>query len=801
MHHETTQINDGCKKRLAGPRTEVPATQSLTNPARHNDSRTLDTHLSVATADRCPIAPPTGHRHTITASDPPCASRAGDGHAPPISGVSSPSRTPDTHLSVAASEWCPIAPPTGHRHTITASDPPSASRAGDGHAPPVSGVSSPSPQGHRLAHAASDPPRPSLAGAGHAPSSPADQLGHVPYSQHACLTDSSPDADDTLSSEKDAAPAPARSRDHPSELIPIYNAVKGTGVPNFLHARIPLPHALNIEAWRRYLPDNSSLCDFLAFGFPTSYSAPHLPLPVSTHHNSALHNAHHVDYYIRTELSHKALDGPFHSKPFPWLQTSPLMTREKKNSTHRRVIINLSAPKDRSVNAGIPQDHYMGIPFKLSLPTANSLAARILEHGRGCHLWSHDLSRGYRQLRTDPLDWPLLGIRWRGSYYFDCAIPFGLRFGAKCMHETTTAVTDILAREGLSMLCYIDDIAGVHADESAARQGFLRTRRLLRELGLQEAEEKATAPSTTMTWLGVHFDTELMTMSVPQSKITECLRLTDSWARKTSCSQSQLRSLLGKLFHISQCCHTLRLFVNRLLDTLRNAPDHGNIVIDSDAHEDLAWIKAFLPDYNGVQLIKQPLSLDIPLVVDSCLTGGGAHFGQLAYHAEYPAVVMDKSYHISQLEMINTMAAIRLWAPHMAGHTVLVKCDNQAAVSVLQTGKGRDKVLLQCARIVWGLTAKFDFRIHVQHIATADNQLADDLSRYHVHWSHRARIDRLVAAHAITLLSLPDNIFSLNEHVSLFQEGAVSCARYFKQQHRDANSPSGPVQQRIIERK
>jgi hypothetical protein len=111
------------------------------------------------------------------------------------------------------------------------------------------------------------------------------------------------------------------------------------------------------------------------------------------------------------------------------------------------------------------------MPFKLSLPTANSLAARILEHGRGCHLRSHDLSRGYRQLRTDPLDWPLLGIRWRGSYYFDCVIPSGLRLGAKRMHETTTAVTDILAQK---FPYYIDDIAGRHAVASAARRGFQR---------------------------------------------------------------------------------------------------------------------------------------------------------------------------------------------------------------------------------------------------------------------------------------------------------------------------------------
>ena len=46
-----------------------------------------------------------------------------------------------------------------------------------------------------------------------------------------------------------------------------------------------------------------------------------------------------------------------------------------------------------------------------------------------------------------------------------------------------------------------------------------------------------------------------------------------SWATKEYCTKSQLRKFLGKLFHICQCCPTLRLFVNRLLETLRSSPD------------------------------------------------------------------------------------------------------------------------------------------------------------------------------------------------------------------------------------
>lgn len=593
-----------------------------------------------------------------------------------------------------------------------------------------------------------------------APPAPATAPPDIPVP--ACLTELFVDQSDALARSDAPALAPREQLDAQHEtLLPIYNAVRASGTPNYRGARIPLPHGLRMETWREYFPHDVALCDFLEFGFPANYCAPHPPTPTFTHHNSALLHAAHVDHYIDTERSHNALVGPFSAAPFTWIQTSPLMTREKRGSPHRRVILNLSAPTGQSVNAGIPRDCYLGAPFKLSLPTANSLKTQIIEAGRGCFLWSRDLSRGYRQLRTDPLDWPLLGIRWRGSYYFDCAIPFGLRFGAKCMHETTSAVTTLLNREGFPSLCYIDDIAGAHADANTAQHGFTRAQQLLDDLGLREADEKATPPSTSMTWLGVHFDTVAMTMSIPDTKIEECLQITNSWINKTRCTTSQLRSILGKLFHISQCSHTLRLFVNRLLDLLRSAPEQGVINIDNEARADIAWINTFLPQYNGIQLITPTPSLDIPLIVDSCLTGAGAHFGKLAYHCAYPAHIKDMNLHITQLEMLNTMAAIRLWAQHMAGHTLLVRCDNEAAVSVLQTGRGRDKILLQCARIIWIYTARHKVTIQVRHIAAADNQLADDLSRYHLHQSHRARINALAAQGKIQLCTLPTNVFSL----------------------------------------
>ena len=119
-----------------------------------------------------------------------------------------------------------------------------------------------------------------------------------------------------------------------------------------------------------------------------------------------------------------------------------MMTRPKKDSSTRRVIVDLSMPQDASVNSGIPRNSLDGAPFKLRLPNPATLANKILQYGQGCLLYKVD-----RQLRTDPLDWPFLMLQWENQHYVDISIPFGLRHGTSACQRTTEAVSAIAKEE------------------------------------------------------------------------------------------------------------------------------------------------------------------------------------------------------------------------------------------------------------------------------------------------------------------------------------------------------------------
>ena len=326
------------------------------------------------------------------------------------------------------------------------------------------------------------------------------------------------------------------------------------------------------------------------------------------------------------------------------------------------------------------------------------------------------------------------------------------------MQRTSAAASAIARAEHIPTVPYIDDTASAQQPVDAWA-GMARFKALLHELGLQDNEGKENLPHTVMTWLGVTFDTLTMTMSVPLPKIADCLSTTHLWAQKSHATKTELRQYLGKLLHICECCPTLRLFVNRMLQTLRRVPEHGSICLDSEFEAEVQWILSYLSQYNGIQMIPDSPTLQVPLVVDSCLTGGGGHFGRHLYFTHYPPFILRRTHSISDLEILNLVVAIRLWAPLLAGHIVKVLCDNSAAVSVVQTGRGRAPFLLACAREIWRATALFKFELRVAHLPGTDNHLADILSRYHNDESCRAQVDAYIDNNQPTIHSVPDSLF------------------------------------------
>ncbi len=552
-------------------------------------------------------------------------------------------------------------------------------------------------------------------------------------------------------------------------LLKIYDCVAATRVPNYLGARISIPSGLNIPAWKEELADyyDAQIIDFLQYGWPMSYELPWPPTASVKHHQTALSFPDHIDKYIAKEQQAGALCGPFEVKPFgPWFTTSPMLTRPKKSSINRRVIIDLSWPKGESVNDGVRPQSYLSEDFKLQLPSADLVAQQLRRHGKGAFMFSHDLQRAYGQLRTCPLDWPLLGVEWGKRYFFHTSPPFGARVGTFCAQRTALAVCYMAEKaDPSSLMVFVDDFLGIKSTKEAAQESSERLSSKLKKVGLVEATEKRQPPSQVATWIGIQFNSLDMTMKMPADKVKETLLLVQEWARKTSASKRELQHLLGKLNWMSQCVRPGRLFVSRMLHTLRQAYHQKRVQLSDEFRADLAWWLEFLPDFNGVSCLEEPSS-HFDVREDACLTGAGGTIGTSGqrsvsqyYGTTFPEHTLKKSWPITQLEALNCLAALRLWSHQLAHSHVRLKCDNAAAVSVLQSGRGLDPTLLAIAREVWLLQARHQFTISVNHCPGRLMVAPDALSRRHLRASPVANITELQGA---TEISIHQHMFDIN---------------------------------------
>ena len=526
----------------------------------------------------------------------------------------------------------------------------------------------------------------------------------------------------------------------PSHITEIYEAVRATGLPNIAAARKQVPSDINVAEWEARLtasPDHRQLVDLLRYGFPLGYMGPTTDDADTPNHSSATQHPTAVREFMSREMTCGAVYGPYRAPPFkPWYHVSPLMTREKADPTKRRVIADMSFPAKSSINAYIVKNTALGDTRRHTLPTVDMFTQELRRVGAGAYMFTMDISRAYKNFRSCPLDWPLLGVSWDDRYYLDISVPFGAR-GSSChVQRVAEAIVYMLRQQGIKATMYLDDLIVVADGHKKCWTQFKVTRLLFTTLGLPEAIEKTQTPARRVRWLGIDICAATMTLTMPADKLQDTQKLVAATLRKESITKKQLQSLLGKLLHMSKCVQPARIFVGRLLDVLRAMPD-SRTAVTGDMRADLAWFRQFACDWNGTSIIP-PIEPHRTMEVDACMGGIGGADDTRAYSHRL-VINNDRAhqYSINHLEALNIVVALHTFVTEQdkGGH-IRVMCDNLAAVQVLTSGRGQDPCLMEAARAAWMLQAVMQVKVSFNHIPGASNVLADALSRAHISPAH-----------------------------------------------------------------
>ena len=556
---------------------------------------------------------------------------------------------------------------------------------------------------------------------------------------------------------------PANKRFTPDYYIALHNITSAPGIkadgtmytsftPNHIGAQVKLTHVkLNIDRWRYHLIgyQDVELIQFLEYGFPLGLSSQPELESCKRNHGSAYMWYGHVDKFISTEIGEDGVTGPFKMAPWWNTVTSPLMTAHKKVMSRRTVYDATFG--DKSLNNSTPSDTYLGLPCKYTFPKIEDYKRMILNSGRSAWMWKRDLSRFYLQLPLDPTEYNRVGFIWRGVFFFFLGLAFGLRHSGLQGQKVTDAVAWILRGKGLEdgssrpyQACnYVDDLGGVEASKARALAAYNTLGMLLTDLGLAESAKKAEPPTRRITYLGVEFDSEQMTMSVPPEKVTEIKAEIGKWVRRTTINKKELQSLLGKLFWVAKVVKYARAFMGRLLAQLRSMNDQKDskkVRLLEESRKDILWWRTYLDTFNGISMIvnDEPIPLTLNQLLDrphdicagdATPTGGGAWHGDEYWCGDLPEHLKDPQIPIHLKEFWIMIVSAKAWGDTWTGRCIVIFCDNDSVCDTVEYKKPRDPQLLSLLREFLHIVVTKKFYPVVRKIGTKENIMADHISR------------------------------------------------------------------------
>ena len=353
---------------------------------------------------------------------------------------------------------------------------------------------------------------------------------------------------------------------------------------------------------------------------------------------------------------------------------------------------------------------------------------------------------------------------------------FGLRNGANFCQGLTRITTASHRKAGHNSMGYINDNLGAAHTKERAQSGFTSLINLLDYLGWPSSKDKNIPPTQQLTYCGLLYDTRTLTVTLSEKRRQKVIAKIDSWKDIEKASLTSLQKLCGHLLSAAQVTKYTRSFLNSMLGTLRHAAKNGFATLNDEFRPDLARFRKFVEKVYIPYPLAPSTSPIFHLEVDASLTQAGAicsgeaifstfntqtiqtasshqctptscqvcyptpipttHLpSSTAYSTPFDSKTINQSKTksdrpcISVLELANATAALKYFTNTLKGQRVVIACDNEAAVSVLNTGRARCKQMANSVRSAWLTCALHDINMTAIHTPGTLLSKPDALSR------------------------------------------------------------------------
>ncbi len=392
-----------------------------------------------------------------------------------------------------------------------------------------------------------------------------------------------------------------------------------------------------------------------------------------------------------------------------------------------RLIHDCSRPAGSSVN-DYAQDN-----VKLRYQTMADAVSLLTP---GCWLAKVDLKGAYRSVGLHPSQFGFTGLQWQftgdptPTYLYDTRLPFGARKSPSIFHRLTQSVRRMMQRRGYTILVYLDDFLIVADSKRQCQLAMDTLLSLLRQLGFAIAWEKTIGPTQYVVFLGIAINTMTFSLHLPEDKVKSFRTLLASYRTRSRATLRQLQQLAGKLSWAAHVIHGGRIYLQRVLNTLRPLrKPHHKAPLTPEFHSDINWWLTYLDHFNCKRLLHSHRDTII-ITTDASNTGGSMicknDWAYVNWELDLPSWTRA---HINTKETLAIVAAVYRWAPQWQGKRVYVFTDNVTARASINRGVCRDPDLMTHLRNVFWLATMYDFDLRCHSISGKDNHHADTVSR------------------------------------------------------------------------
>ena len=451
---------------------------------------------------------------------------------------------------------------------------------------------------------------------------------------------------------------------------------------------------------------------------------------------------------VMKEVELKRYAGPFESIPFEYFIQSPIGLVPKDGGTKTRLIFHLSYPRNgtkTSVNANTP-DHLKRVKYS----DFDQAIQLCIDEGVGCHLSKSDMTSAFRNLGLAWKCWKYMIMKARNPlnqqwfYFVDKCLPFGAAISCAIFQKFSDAVAYLVThRTKKKNLNYLDDflfVAFLRFICNLQTQEFLD---ICEKINFSVALEKTYWGTTILTFLGLLIDTVHQMVFVPLEKLIKgrqmVMNLLNKKSKKTTIRE--LQQLCGFLNFIGRAIVPGRAFTRRLYHYTKNSnlKPHHHVKINQEMRLDLGLWNLFLHhetalarpflDFSKLGCLNAKKVFMYSDASGNFELGMGAICGSSWTYTKWPAFCANVKPSIEYLELYAVVTGVLLWISRFRNKRIILFCDNQAVVSMINNTSSSCKNCMVLIRtlVLKGLVE--NVRIFAAYVESKKNDYSDALSR------------------------------------------------------------------------